>query len=134
MKIEELRVGNIIKYKKGHISKVIGTYSNDKQIVEVVGVDGDYINGVYECDNFYGIEITDKILENLGFYLDYDGGYYRSYRKNDNDNCDRFNVHLDSAGCSYYISDFGAFKQMKYIHELQNLYFILTGCELQYVA
>jgi len=54
---------------------------------------------------------------------------YVKYYKSDNT--------FDYCLC-YYFDDDGyvdnVFKEIKYVHELQNLYFALTGSELQYVA
>lgn len=77
MKVNELRIGNLVKYKKGHLAKVTGVFSNyevstgklivNKEVINVVGVESNYIDGIYESHNFYGIELTEEWLIKFGF-------------------------------------------------------------------
>lgn len=143
IKTNELRVGNLVyiinRNSEVHLPNKIPfkvlTIGLDVECLmyKIKPVTVEKWNKYYYKD-LSSIEVTDKTLENLGFYLDYDGGHYRRYCINGNDDCFRFYVTLDSEGCNYYISDFGTFKHIKGVHQLQNLYFALTGCELQYVA
>ena len=130
MKIQELRIGNLIKYKKGHLAKIIGTHLiESKEIIEVVGVDDNYINGCYDISNFIDVEINDNLLLKLKFELSDDGGYYREYTLY----CYNFNfiVCLNSEGCEFFQKDYGIYINIKGFHQLQNLYFALTGDELE---
>lgn len=121
MKIQELRIGNIVKYKKGHLAKIIGTHLIDgKEIIEVVGVDDNYINGVYECDNFYPIDLTDRMLFDIGFIH-----RYNVSRKINQYYLNGILITRSNSGYFYYN------KMLINLHKLQNLCFVLTGSELQ---
>lgn len=75
LKINELRIGNIIQYKKGHIAKIIGIEIREeigvktitKHIVTVKGIENSYIDGVYEIENFKPLNITHENIFKLGF-------------------------------------------------------------------
>lgn len=75
----------------------------------------------FECE-FYGIELTPDIIEQAGFEKDHDG----NYRK---------------IKCLYWLPEAGIIQfalgyaplfncKCKYVHQLQNLIFSLTGEEL----
>jgi len=64
MEAKELRIGNLIKYKKGHLSKVKSLDSDNSLMVE--GFEDNYINGYYDVCNFEPIPLTEEWLIKFG--------------------------------------------------------------------
>jgi hypothetical protein len=88
----------------------------------------------YDLDDFYqAMELDEVWLIKLGFEYDehYNNyvikakGYYNSVGYNDEDGDWYYNNDRSNAGC-YYITS------IQYVHQLENLYFALTGKELTY--
>jgi len=116
---EDLMIGNIIQYKKGHLAKV--EELNDAGLVSVVGVESNYINGRYDINNFYGIPLSSEVFRMLGFY-------FSSVVSN---NIKRSTFHLLKENGweamlsittyeeeeTYFLDSFG---KIEYLHELQN--------------
>lgn len=100
---QDLRIGNL-------------TYNSKKELYIV-----SWINCNVE-NKLFPVEITEKWLEKMGFVRDDDTSYRwfildRSVAYDLDDNCIR-------------ISDSWEFGRRKYVHELQNLIFFLSGIEL----
>ncbi len=100
---QELRIGNL-------------TYNSKKELYIV-----SWINCNVE-NKLFPVEITENWLEKMGFVRDDDTSYRwfildRSVAYDLDDNCIR-------------ISDSWEFGKRKYVHELQNLIFFLSGFEL----
>jgi hypothetical protein len=112
MNVKELRIGNIIKYKKGHLSKVIGLYHNNKSIIEVVGVEDNYINGNYESLHFEPVIITSELYDTIQSQL-----------------LKKVSYSFSNNILTIYIADYEY--KFNYVHSLQNFYFALIGEELQ---
>ena len=154
MKATELRIGNYIIYPKYWKDKPIrvtgisvvdrrddhsGIYEeflhlleNDFLTSENFDSYIDYKQGVINPLNAQPIEITKEWLLKLGFehndyYDNYKvkaGEYYNSVGYND-EYCEwYYNNDSSDAGC-YYVTS------IKYVHELQNLYFSLNKNELK---
>jgi hypothetical protein len=120
MKANELRIGNLVQYKKGHLSIIDGI--QDNTTISVLGVIDDYINGCYDVSNFNGTPLTEEWLIKFGFKPDFQGNYEEAY------------VISKFYEGFYFVDDrLGNFnvKPIHYIHEFQNLYFALTGVELE---
>jgi len=103
IQITELRIGNL-------------TYNSKNELYIV-----SWINCNVE-NKLFPVEITEKWLEKMGFVRDDDTSYRwfildRSVAYDLDDNCIR-------------ISDSWDFGKRKYVHELQNLIFFLSGIEL----
>lgn len=137
MKIEELRIGNYVK----HHDPICGT--NIYAVLDIIGrdnrifLDSDTI-GTASCgiEHIQPIELTEEVLGKIVGVkivdLDYNktGLIGTNYHFNDcmvsliykRDKChtqlisSRYNISLD----------------IKYIHELQNAYYCLTGKELEF--
>lgn len=130
----ELRIGNFVSAK---------TTSESFNIISEIGDGGSgrgwYVrlenvnHGVWlEHDGRFlieGIEITEEWLVKLGF--EKQKGIYRSfYQSNDNN---YLSICFDDD--RYYFMDVNedpSFSGFNYVHQLQNLYFALTGTELDY--
>lgn len=133
IKAESLRIGN-------HIKVTIG---NDAGIYEVIAISGwqkipkvndehyferlVQIQGGARDNEFYpeiklrGAKITEKHLKEFGFEHSTNSDDQNFYKKNNLD----FELHLIGLEFADYPTT------LKYIHELQNFYFALTGEELQ---
>ena len=115
MKAKDLRIGNLI-YSMGSIVKVNGEllYYTDTNKVKIT--------------DFYGIELTEEWLVKFGF--EYDGEYYNKGRFS------IYKAHIEHGKpfqnpkfvlANYINNDWIV---IEYVHQLQNLYFALTGTEL----
>jgi len=112
MKATELRIGNLVKYNDGGIFKVIGIYNFGLDVEDDIEVT------YMEYENFSAIPITEEWLLKFGFekkYKNYEKGYFMFFKGS----CSRISYKLSLIGIN-----------IKYVHQLQNLYFALTGEEL----
>ncbi len=133
MEATELRVGNIVQelqFDEGVVqfSHQVVVRGHDIELLEVNG----YLD---DARHFTGIPLTEELLLRLGFkegnavhsegfsidvqetdfYLRhcFHGGYYWGFNLKDKMDCELYDV-----------------LPLKYVHELQNLYYALTGKEL----
>lgn len=123
IKKEELRIGNKVNYH------------NDSTLFTVIEIDTLGIRVVneeqetwIEYDCFSPIPLTPEILEKCGFVKTLSG----SYTIMDED-CWLTTIIGGYIYSKCYSSNTGEFfevGQVKYLHQLQNLYFALTGIEL----
>lgn len=135
MKAEELRIGNYVKIDEG-IGKVAfimdknfcNEYANDDYNITVEMGDG--IFREEEEDKVEGIPLTEEILLNCGF----------EYINTDNKECglispenryrDRYRIiHFLDGDFRMVLNTF-RYVSIKYIHELQNLYFAIAKLNL----
>lgn len=129
MKAEELRIGNLVgrfvginddgaDYKKIKITSISesGEYSY---------IDGDtfmlVINGL---EDLSGIELTEEWLIKMGFVRNMDTYYLNDLGLSWLTTEDNFQTEYKLADSKWMLLD------LKYVHQLQNLYFALTGEEL----
>jgi hypothetical protein len=119
---EDLMIGNIIQYKKGHLARI--EELTDSGLVCVTGIESNYINGRYNIDNWYGVPFSPKVFRKLGFHFSGSFGF---------DNIERKTFHLlkhNGNGWeamlsitnykedeTYFLDGFG---KIEYLHELQN--------------
>lgn len=115
MKANELRIGNFIKLKE--------IVSSDSLIRVSTYHIIDILNNSSKCEP---VVITEEWLLNLGFIKDEEVGY-RWYLEWDN--CVIIAYDLDDK--CIRVSDTWEFGKREYVHQLQNLYFALTGVELE---
>jgi hypothetical protein len=112
----EIRLGNTYKIEMGD-----GTYISDLINLEDLR---DLLDD--ELDDFYqAMEISKKWLIKLGFeYNEFEDLYQK----------DGFDVDIeDGVYCHFYLNEYGDwYKDIDYVHQLENLYFALTGEELTY--
>lgn len=110
MKNTELRIGNIFleKFSQTEI-KVLELLSNERIVFE-----GDFKND-WQAEP---IPLTKELL------LKFDWNGYMPLHFNSN-------FEIDEQGRLYCNSDYKGVN-VRYVHELQNLYFALTGAELTY--
>jgi len=115
----ELRIGNLIKSPNGEVFKVDNIQVNSIN----QRIDGDGVAGSYFLSGFTGIELTPEVLEKCGFEKErhyvvkgsiyvFENNYVALYPEEG-----REEINLP---------------HIKYLHQLQNLVFALTGNELDY--
>lgn len=121
----ELRIGNLI-----YINEV----AREVSAIEPYGVTFQYIDvhvdtGYAGFENITPITITEEWLLKAGFeYLDY--GYFKRHTES------QTNLDWNLETGLYLVNDNGEelkeFDHIQYVHQLQNLYFALTGKELEF--
>src|ERR1044072_4844765 len=112
----ELRIGNY--YKTDIESQMYKLRTSDFM---------DYLNDAQanngEIENIYPVSPTVKLLEEFGFKKDGRTMFYK----------DNFAVALQSPGLSgFCIRNVGIIATFSHLHQLQNIYYHLTGKELDY--
>jgi hypothetical protein len=112
MDVRELRIGN---YIMGN-SKVYAIRA-DENLAYVTVPEG---HGCVSLDHAHPIPLTPEILEKAGF--EYFDGYYG------NTLCSVFAMNMTEWGIVY--DGVKIYVGFEYLHQLQNLYFALTGEEL----
>lgn len=152
MKATELRIGNYITYPKYWKDKPIrvtgisvidrrddhsGIYEeflhlleNDFLTSENFDSYIDYKQGVINPLNAQPIELTEELVKKLGFKLVWAGqgdGFVYGY----GELCNAITIHSRNRNTFLYSTFNSCEKQIKYVHELQNLFFALTGEELK---
>ena len=109
MKAEELRIGNWIRYAGQEIEL---TRQKFKLSVFTLGLD----------ELHEPIPLTKEWLIRFGFEYNYSFDLYSK---------SGFDIQLLENGIEFYIGEYGSyFTWIECIHQLQNLYFALTGTEL----
>lgn len=120
MKANELRIGNWITEP----------LSDDKNPFQIWGIyhekGNDKINNL-PITYFEPIPLTEEWLLKFGFELDYKSDYSISYGHIKNCKFSyKFNITENKSWLEYH----GGAIECKYAHQLQNIYFALTGEEL----
>ncbi|MGI9582628.1 hypothetical protein ACR1PO_15640 [Chryseobacterium sp. RRHN12] len=131
---QELRLGNYVEYR-GYFYQVwsIGNNSNPRRESYFIDLDSstidNHLKGV-DSNDISAIELTEDWLLKFGFLIDYMNkdilicAYYGN-----NPVTKDYILELKNVGDGWFYRN-GYFK-MKYVHQLQNLYFALTGEELK---
>ena len=116
----ELRIGNLINYK------IQDALDQRKQWYEVSEIDYDDLRliGNKDCENYQRIPLTEEWLLKFGFK------HIRNNWYNIHAGINTFNVYLfDEIGYRVEIVN-QSIAVLKYLHQLQNIYFCLCGKEL----
>ena len=116
MKANELRIGNLLQ---GKIIVQVDAILRNKQ-VRVIGSESAFVvEGKNPC--ILPIPITEEMLLKCGFECyEFDNGEPNQYR---------FKSRLIVIRNGFFY-DYGADVKIEFVHQLQNLYFALTGEEL----
>lgn len=119
MKTNELRIGNLILFSEGGIEFIVDTISE-----KGLNVHNDIESIWIEIETFEPIPLTEEWLLKFGFEIQHNTPFYSMVARKDG-----FNLKVDITGNLFFSE--GYFNvQPKYVHQLQNLYFALTGKEL----
>ncbi|MBB2148794.1 hypothetical protein [Pedobacter gandavensis] len=119
MKASELRIGNYI-YKKGAEEKV-------EHLQSVDSYSGELVNGCQIIGLLQPIPLTNEWL--IKFEL-VENSRSDRYRKRYDLPNDSFEIHFDNDGEYPVFFEGNTLTFVSYVHQLQNLYFALTGEEL----
>ena len=126
MKSNELRIGNFVSLP----------FENDK-IYTIRGVDIECLQEGMDSESMQPIIITEEWLLNFGFTRHHSDYYNDVILLKDVFNFDN-GEQYDCLKVKIYPHELGSAQsvkgdlQIKYVHQLQNLYFALTGEELTY--
>jgi len=125
MKAKDLMIGDYFQYGKGSITTVFQIVFDRRQ--------GHLINGQIPESHCHPIPLTPEILEKAGFKWEifYQGFYNKAMSNNSHSPYIILESSLDGI---YKIVMFRTSMKigvsLQYLHQLQNLYFSLTGEEL----
>lgn len=109
MKVQELRIGNWVSYPMG----------GNCQIQSGREIDA------FDKNTPSPIPLTPEILEKIGFHK------YRYWWTRPNNTFNFEEWTNDELGLYLHVNEHKVGQHIKYLHQLQNLYFALTGTELQ---
>ena len=129
MKREEFRIGNLVNYR------IIDEIDERKQWYEVSRIDE--FDFMQIDDDYQPIELTEEWLLKFGFEK-HDTTYTTSYKPMFYFLIEDFEYkETGFKGFIYPLTEIGYFLSCQYVHlqhvhQLQNLYFALTGLELEY--
>jgi hypothetical protein len=111
-----LRVGNLVySSETQEIQKITGI-TEEHPFIDAITFD--YLS----YDEIYPIELKDNFIIKLGFINKENNSLESIYELNG------VVISNSSKGFEFYFNGFSS--KLKYVHELQNLYFALTQCEL----
>lgn len=129
--VRELRIGNIVSYYSSERKESVPFYV-EQIFVDEVEIENGEEGFRIMVDRLYGIPLTDELLlkcgfkrEHCGFSNDYiELSYGRFLCGIGKDYDDVLFVSLNCA--EYPVSD-----EVRHLHQLQNIYYALTGKELE---
>lgn len=110
MEAKDLRIGNLVKW-----------VDDETQVIPITATR--LINFSVGMEDIEPIPLTEEWLMNFGFIIDYDKG---CYFKEFNRSC----LYIDSEEFIIYIAG-DEICTLEYLHQLQNLFFAITGRELE---
>ena len=121
MELPALRIGNCFEVQSFHK----GNETHIRKVTEIskkqVQLDGKWVS----IDHLVSINITKQILLHSGFTE------FNWIKDSSVFECNYFKCMLDDNGVSLFGDNMQNLKPVKHLHELQNLYYDLTGEELQ---
>ncbi len=133
MKITELRIGNIISFCGKNDVKVLGLDTYNGGMVHTGDLDYEEETGIRHAErgieDFEPIELGYNWVHNLGLERDFDNSEHSTWDIF-SDKEALFFLNADT----YQPIDFGYNMlkyEIKFVHELQNVYFAYTGKELE---
>lgn len=125
MKSNELRIGNYLETKTikwNQVHAQVYHIEHDRLSLEYAG-DPSINRNYYDV---YPIPLTEKWLLDFGFTQDQWGNFYIGENPITKDYL--FYIKTNSTGVFFYRN---GHHKIQYVHQLQNLYFALTGEELK---
>lgn len=118
MKIEDLRIGNLIKwgvhfcelksFTRADLGKPVFLYTTKT-------------TGALGIEQFEPIKLTEKWLVNFGFSFDQHRGFYKEFNNSA--------LYIEHNLRNVVIAG-DDIREIEYVHELQNLYYALSGKEI----
>ena len=129
MKTTELRIGNLIEYK-GEILPVSSLHCDDTFRLQK----GEESIGCFSACNANGVQLTEEWLLKFGFITKWNDGGRNVLRTEWS--IKGMTLFFNTRGsdkktaCIWHDIGFDSSVRIKHVHQLQNLYFALTGEEL----
>jgi hypothetical protein len=118
MTTNELRIGNWVTWKQnGKPVQLKGIRP------EFIQTDPTTLGGVVK--NYSPIPLTPEILAKVGFKFDNRLGVYLHED-------DLAGIHILENSDRFLVEFYYSFLELRHLHQLQNLFFVLTGQELNY--
>lgn len=134
MKAKELRIGNLVFNKERNCVDTINGIFIEYGLTddECVLIQGDNLLD-YGIDHIQPIQLTEEWLVKFGFeYDDEEHIYYKPMFDYGGDQCEDFKLSLISNDEHYLaVDNKETYEAIEHVHKLQNLYFALTGEELE---
>lgn len=125
MNINELRINNRVLNDNDFEMFVVGIY-HDEVFLDFEGNEADYF--VYKSSEIKPIVLTEQMLLDFGFVYNMKNNFYSKYDEElGND------ILVIRYGGIFYELGKSKYKQIKYLHQLQNLFFSLKEIELSKV-
>jgi hypothetical protein len=116
MKATELRIGNLVQFKDEKYRRISMLDGQSNGVIALERI------GLCDIEDTQPIPLTEELLLKFGFNNAGDSEY-PNYKK-------KFYTCMWRDGKTNICNNRGFIKNLKYVHELQNLYFALTGEEL----
>lgn len=134
MNSSELRIGNMILRHTGEVEKVVGLTEIDNKIL--IKADPKFYMSKYitiPARSVQGVAITHEWMDRLGFTLMRYNDHWKHYQQINGFNISQWISEEAIAGFekkgSLYWGE--SYLEINYVHELQNLYFIVCKKELK---
>ena len=115
MKAQELRIGNWIKQPNGL-----------NQIFQIDDVEDDYLINTFEESEIEPIPLTEEWMFRFGWH---NAGYCDEGELWNNN--DGFWLIKNTNEFSFFISEYSGMPPIKFVHQLQNVIFYMTGKEIE---
>lgn len=131
MEIKDLRIGNLIYEIVDYPEN-----PNEKQLFEVAAIDSyagtlnDVLENITQLEYCEPILITEKLLIKFGFEITYSSQFRLKFDHAKNNEIGFDFSHTPDKSMEGF-RYFGHYIKIEHIHQLQNLFFALTGSELQ---
>lgn len=144
MKANELRIGNLVKWNDDDavdsVLTITGTMNGGEIWVDWEWEDGQNDNTDCEITSVCGIALTEQWLKDLGFDLGKNKWWHKKYLAPLQEQICIISINMTYGSCSIgaegFDSDINEIgpaytrHMVMYVHQLQNLYFAITGEEL----
>lgn len=127
MEVRELRIGNLInKEFKNPLHTYWGIYPMVPQ---------DFIDMEIDLRSYKPIPLTEEWLVKFGFYKDSDRkkGNITYYQNDFKEDAWEYDIEVDSSNdeiCCWLVKEGKAIKRIKYVHQIQNLFYVFFNIEL----
>jgi len=135
MKTSELRIGNLLEFSNGIQATKIVTV--DRRFFSSATIEKE--DGDFEITPYYkAIPLTEEWLLKFGFENNIHGNWNRYFKDGIYPRSFAFQFYKNGR-VDFWYGDFNVgnlnsikYNPLQYVHQLQNLYFALTGKELEY--
>ncbi|WP_374442957.1 hypothetical protein [Epilithonimonas sp.] len=127
MKVQELRLYNLLQYQND-VVPVVGLDLDKDQDISLVHIQKGNARIPIRSQQLKPIQLTSEWLSRLGFKESYRSDSRIRYDKPD---FGKYDLDLSNDKILEGFLYFGNYIRCRYLHQLQNLHFVLTGKELK---